>query len=220
MKKNLAFAILLSISALSYAQTRDENTTKSSDAGSDPKMSFGIKGGYSLSNMKFYNNNLDAKSYFYVGIVGEQKISSKFGVQAEILYTQLGGKETYQLVQLIGDELVQRAETEADYRYNQIQIPVSLKYFVIPKLSASVGMNFGINIRQRVKVNSTPEYTFFYNYSDAKTISLFPFLGAEYKINDQFFADARYHFNFIEVNSGGIPTKIGFLQAGIGYRFK
>ncbi|NML59302.1 porin family protein [Chryseobacterium cheonjiense] len=216
MKKNLALAILLSVSAFFSAQDTQENITRKSDS----KMSFGIKGGYSLSNMKFYNNNLDAKSFFYVGIVGEQKISSKFGVQAEILYTELGGIYYYPTLQLIGNELVQTSQTEAKYKFDQIQVPVSIKYYVIPELSVSAGMNVGINISEKVKATSIPENNIFYNYSDLKTINLFPFLGAEYKINANFFADARYHFNFIEVNSGGIPTKIGFLQAGIGYRFK
>ncbi|WPO83704.1 hypothetical protein SD427_05065 [Chryseobacterium sp. JJR-5R] len=59
------------------------------------------------------------------------------------------------------------------------------------------------------------------NFDNIKSLNLFPFLGSEYKINDHFFADARYHFNFIEVNKkGGLPTKMGFLQAGIGYRFQ
>lgn len=51
-------------------------------------MSFGVKGGYSLSNMKFFGTGLDSKSYFYAGIVAEQPLSSKFGLQAELLYTQ------------------------------------------------------------------------------------------------------------------------------------
>ncbi|WP_449386723.1 porin family protein [Chryseobacterium lineare] len=212
MKKNLALALLLSLSAFANAQ---ENANSKSDS----KINFGVKAGYSLSNMKFFGSQIDPKSYFYVGILGEQSISSTFSVQAEILYTQIGGKESYPWVKIVNNNVVEMDDAEYDHQFNQIQVPVSLKYYFIPKLSASAGMNFGFNISDKIKRTDSGDNVFSTN-SNAKTLNLFPFLGAEYKINDKFFVDARYNFNFIKINKGGIETKIGFLQAGVGYRFK
>lgn len=184
-------------------------------------MSFGVKGGYTLSSMKFFNTQLDSKSYFYVGILAEQPLSSKFGLQAEVLYTQLGGKDAYPWYELVGNEVVNMGNMHFNYKFNQIQVPISVKYYIVPELSASVGMNLGFNISSKVKMNTVFDEAETHNYESLKTLNLFPFLGAEYKINQKFFVDARYNFNFIEMNkNNAVPIKIGFLQAGVGYRFK
>lgn len=66
MKKNIFFIATFAFSAIFNAQ----ETTK------DPaSVSFGVKGGYSLSNMKFFGTGLDSKSYFYLGIAAEQPLS-------------------------------------------------------------------------------------------------------------------------------------------------
>ncbi|ROH95384.1 PorT family protein [Chryseobacterium cucumeris] len=212
MKKNIFFITVFAFSAIFNAQ---ENTKDQAS------MSFGVKGGYSLSNMKFFGTGLDSKSYFYLGIAAEQPLSSKFGLQAELLYTQLGGKDAYPWYELVGNEVVDVGDMHFNYKFNQIQVPISVKYYIVPELSASVGMNLGFNISSKVKMNTVFDEAETHNYESLKTLNLFPFLGAEYKINQKFFVDARYNFNFIEMNkSNAVPTKIGFLQAGVGYRFK
>lgn len=217
MKKNLAFALLLSISAITNAQETQE---KPKSSPSDSEISFGIKGGYSLSTMKFFDEKYNSKSYFYAGIVAEQPISSKVSIQAEALYTQIGGKQDFPVVDFTGSGVIERGNIQFDYQLTQIQIPVSAKYYFLPNLSASAGMNFGINISEKVKTDQVVNGSTTHDYENVKTLNLFPFLGAEYKIDNHFFVDARYHFNFIGINKGGFDTKVGFLQAGVGYRFK
>ncbi|SDI87742.1 Opacity protein [Chryseobacterium taeanense] len=213
MKKNFAFALLLSLSAFANAQ---ENANSKSDS----KISFGIKAGYSLSNMKFFDEKFDSKSYFYAGIVAEQPVSPKFSVQAEALYTQIGGKQTFPYIMINDPDMPAVNNIEFNYQLNQIQVPVSAKYYFIPDLSISAGMNIAFNISEKVKTKEVVNGSTSHNYEGVKTVNLFPFLGAEYKINDKFFVDARYNFNFFKINKGDFTTKIGFLQAGVGYRFK
>lgn len=184
----------------------------------DSKFKFGAKAGYSLSTMKFFDNKLDSKSYFYAGLMGEQPVSSKVGIQAEVLYTQIGGKQNVPFVQII-DTNIQTLNSEFDYQLTQIQVPISVKYYFVPKFSASAGMNLAFNISEKVKTEEVINGNDSQNYDGVKSLNLFPFLGAEYKINDKFFVDARYNFNFIKINDGNLPTKIGFLQAGVGYVF-
>ncbi len=219
MKKNFLLIALSAASAFAQAQETQQNTNPASEAGSS-ETSFGVKGGYSLSGMKFFDNKLDSKSYFYAGIVAEQPVSSKVSIQAEALYTQLGGKQDFPVVDFTDSGVIERGNIRFDYQLTQIQVPVSVKYYFIPELSVSAGMNFGFNISEKVKTEQIVNGATSRNYENIKSLNLFPFLGAEYRINEHFFADARYHFNFIEVNKGNFPTKIGFLQAGIGYRFR
>lgn len=211
MTRNFFFALAITFSGFINAQTKDNETSN------DSTFKFGAKAGYSLSSMKFFDNKLDSKSYFYAGLVGEQPVSSKLGIQAEILYTQLGGKQNFPLLSIDND--AQIGTVQFDYQLNQIQVPISLKYYFIPNFSASAGMNVAFNISQKIKTEQIVNGSTSRNYDDIKSLNLFPFLGAEYKINDRFFVDAKYNFNFFEVNKGNLPTKIGFLQAGVGYRF-
>lgn len=211
MKKNFFFALAITISGFISAQD--------SKPDSDTNFKFGVKAGYSLSSMKVFDDKLDSKSYFYAGLVGEMPVSSKVGIQAEVLYTQLGGTEYLPLVELIGSEIVELGNVDFNYQFTQIQIPVSVKYYFIPKFSATVGMNFGFNLSEKLKTDGIVNGTDSQDLQGYKTLNLFPFLGAEYKLTDQFFVDARYNFNFFDVHKNGFTTKIGFLQAGVGYRF-
>ncbi|MGO4708121.1 porin family protein [Chryseobacterium sp. 2TAF14] len=216
MKKNFALALLLSIPAFVSAQEKSQ-----SDSAPDSKISFGVKGGYSLSNMKFLDEKYNSKSYFYAGVVAEKPLSSNLSIQAEALYTQIGGKQDFPVVDFTDSGVIERGSIQFDYQLTQIQVPVSVKYYFIPNLSASAGINFGINLSEKVKTDEVVNGSTSHDYENVKTLNLFPFLGMEYKINDQFFVDARYHFNFIGINKGeSFDTKIGFLQAGLGYKFK
>lgn len=145
MKKNFLLIALSAISAIVQAQETQQNTKTGSDDRAT-EMSFGIKGGYSLYGMKFFDNKLDSKSYFYAGIVAEQPVSSKVSIQAEALYTRLGGKQDFPVVDFTDSGVIERGSIQFDYQLTQIQIPVSVKYYFIPSLSASAGMNFGFNI--------------------------------------------------------------------------
>lgn len=211
MTKNFFLALSVTISGLISAQTQESS--------SDADFKFGVKAGYSLSNMKFFDDKLDSKSYFYAGFVAEKPLSSKVGIQAEVLYTQVGGTDSLPLVQLIGSEIVEMGNVDFNYQFTQIQVPVSVKYYFIPKFSASAGMNFGFNLSEKVKTDGIVNGTDSQDLVGYKTLNLFPFLGAEYKITDKFFVDARYNFNFFDIHKNGFETKIGFLQAGLGYRF-
>lgn len=211
MTKNFFLALSVTISGFMTAQT----TSESSDSG----FKFGAKAGYSLSSMKFFDNKLDSKSYFYAGVVGEQPVSSKMSIQAEILYSKIGGKESWPVLPINGSNGEQLSFIDFNYEISQIQVPVSAKYYFIPNLSASVGMNVAFSISEKVKTDMMVNGSTSRNYDGIKSVNLFPFLGAEYKLTEKFFVDARYNFNFIEIQNGDLPTKVGFLQAGVGYRF-
>lgn len=211
MTKNFFFALAITFTGFINAQTKESDH--------DSELKFGAKAGYLLSSMKIANDKLDSKSYFYAGFVVEKPVSSKISIQAEALYTQIGGTDSLPLTQLIGNDIVEMGNVDFNYQFTQIQVPVSVKYYFIPKFSASAGMNFGFNLSEKLKTDGIVNGTDSQDLVNYKTLNLFPFLGAEYKITDKFFVDARYNFNFFDTHKKGFETKIGFLQAGIGYRF-
>ena len=187
---------------------------------------FGVRAGYSLSKMTFDwqqygKEKLDSKSYFYVGGFAEHFLSEKFSLQGELIYTEIGGKAYSEGTDIIGNDVVYYGTNEINFHYPQIQIPVSAKYYPIKKLAFLGGLNFGINLNPNVKF----KYHDFFNPSDSdqsniKTVNIFPFLGTEFHFTEKLFADARYNFNFFNINQEGLSTKIGIFQIGLGYRFK
>lgn len=208
MKKICSLALIL-IFSLSFSQTH-----------------FGVKAGYNLSKMTFDwqqygKEKLDSKSYFYVGAFAEHFISEKFSLQGELIYTELGGKAYSERTDIIENEVIQGGTNEINFHYPQIQIPVSAKYYPIKKLAFLGGFNFGINLDPNVKF----KYHDFFNPSDVdqsniKTVNISPFVGTEFHFTEKFFVDARYNFNFFDINQEGLSTKIGIFQIGLGYRFK
>lgn len=185
----------------------------------------GLKAGYTLSNMKFDdsdagNYHFDSKSSFYVGGLAEHQLSEKFAIQGELLYTELGGSYTEDLYSLVGNEVVYIGKNKTTITTSQLQIPVSAKFYAAKPLAISAGINFGIDLSTKVKNAFVSEFTQDGNAEWFKTLNIFPFIGSEYHFTKNIFAEVRYHFNFVNTAKEYAPiTKIGFLQAGLGYRF-
>ncbi len=186
---------------------------------------FGIKGGYNLSNMtmdwqQYGKEKFDAKSYFYAGGFIEFKITDKFSIQEEVIYTELGGKQPFDSYIETGNGIVYDGTNEATYHFPQIQNSVLAKYYPIKKLAVLGGINLGFNINPSLKFERTD---FFYESGDFEhynKVNLFPFVGTEFHITEKLFADARYNFGVTKMFDSSLDTKIGFFQIGLGYRFK
>jgi outer membrane receptor for ferrienterochelin and colicin len=111
---------------------------------------FGVKAGYSLSRLKLkeggQSESSDPMHTFYVGGLVEYKISDKFGLQGEVLYSPLGGKV---------DENVNEegafVKVKAKTTLGTLLVPVSAKYFITENLSVSAGASFGFILSAKQK---------------------------------------------------------------------
>lgn len=207
MRKFYTF-VCLSLFTLSFSQTH-----------------FGVKAGYNLSSMNWkldgYDDmKFDSKSYFYVGGFAEHKINEKFAVQAELLYTQLGGKIEEEITTFVGNQVITAGFATYKFKYPQLQIPISAKYYFVNNFNILGGFNFAFNLNPTVDsdfVNTSPTGG---KIENAKTLNVSPFLGAEYFLNQNFSVDARYNFGLFNSNNSGFDNRISFLQIGFGYYFK
>ncbi|MBL1220834.1 PorT family protein [Chryseobacterium sp. L7] len=195
---------------------------------------FGPKAGYSLSTLKFKDNgnseSTDPSHTFYVGAMVEHKLSDKFALQGEVLYSQLGGKIT------------ERVEDEDDAgtffniknktTFGTILIPVSAKYFITEGLSVSAGASFGLIISAKTKtvadlgLGMIPGFEISADdETDIKdqvnTLNIAPFLGAEYALENGLFFDARYNMGVSNLakDSGDGKLTNSFFQVGVGFKF-
>jgi len=197
-----------------YGALKSQETAQNNEK---PEVQLGVKAGFLSSTITSTFFKFDPLAYFYAGIVAEKPVSEKFSIQAEAVYTRLGGTFISPSFEIANNN-VQPITVKYTNRFTQIQIPVSAKYYIIPDLSASLGMNFAFNISTDSKNDRPTNGGPAIQLDDIKTLNLFPFLGAEYKITEKFFVDARYSFNFFSIAKMG-SLKVGFVQAGIGYRF-
>ncbi|MDP9959889.1 porin family protein [Chryseobacterium lathyri] len=194
---------------------------------------FGVKAGYSMSTIKVDEQmddlearNTDPSHTFYVGALVEHKISDKFGLQGEILYSPLGGKEDYNASQ---DDIYFREKTKLTF--GTLLIPVSAKYFITEGLSVSAGASFGIILSAKQKtvidagigipgleLEGDDEVDI---KDDVNKLNIAPFIGAEYMLENGLFFDARYNMgvsNLVKEDNAGKMTN-SFLQVGVGFKF-
>ncbi|WP_048504320.1 porin family protein [Chryseobacterium sp. BLS98] len=215
MRKFLLIAVAAVVSAnLSAQETR-----------------FGAKAGYSLSTLKFKDNgdseNTDPSHTFYVGALVEHKLSDKFALQGEVLYSPLGGKIT---------EKVEEEGTFFNIKnkttFGTILIPVSAKYFITEGLSVSAGASFGLIISAKTKtvadlgLGMIPGFEISADderdiKDQVNTLNIAPFLGAEYALENGLFFDARYNMGVSNLakDSGDGKLTNSFFQVGVGFKF-
>lgn len=204
-------------------------------AGLNAQTTFGVKAGYALSKLNSnedpefegVNGSMKAKSGFYVGALVEHKLNSKFAIQGEVEYANLGGK--------VDVGVMPGVTVTEKLHFNRIVIPVSARYYATPELGLYAGpyVSFKTNIKAKIEVNGAManpqavsegeallEKTF---DSALKSTDFGLFLGADYNIYKGLFVDARYSFgltNMIKDPVNNEKLKMNFFQLGIGYKFK
>lgn len=191
---------------------------------------FGAKAGYSLSTLKFkdgdQSESTDPSHTFYVGGLVEYKISDKFALQGEVLYSQLGGK----IDENINEEGA-FIKVKTKTILGTLLVPVSAKYFITENLSVSAGASFGfiLSAKQKYVLDAGLGLPGLELSSDDKvdikdqvnTVNIAPFLGAEYALENGLFFDARYNLGVSNLakDSGDGKLTNSFLQVGVGFKF-
>lgn len=195
---------------------------------------FGVKGGYAMSTLKVKDNSgsdsTDPLHSFYIGGLVEHKLNDNFGLQGEILYSQLGGKVSYAAAD--PNNINTFLNVMAKQTFQTVQVPVSAKYFITEGLSVSAGASFGFILS--AKQESTADFGLGIpgisisgnDKTDIKdqinTLNIAPFLGAEYMLENGFFFDARYNVGVSNLDKNpenGSKTTNSFLQVGVGFKF-
>ncbi|MBO6183233.1 MAG: PorT family protein [Chryseobacterium sp.] len=191
---------------------------------------FGPKAGYSLSMLKAEGDGesykFDSKSTFYVGGMAEYKLNDKFAVQAEVLYSPIGGKQE-ESVSYTEMGVTVTGTQKSDWKFGTVQIPVSAKYYATESLAFGLGLNVGIVTSAKVEASATLSgsalgESFSESTSttedvknDVNTLNLAPFVGAEYTLENGLFFDARYNLgvsNLIKNPEGNETLKNSFFK--------
>lgn len=190
------------------------------------EIKYGVKAGLNLSTLTgdvaYYD--VKSKAGFHVGGFAEFKITDKFAVQPELLYSTQGGKISFS-----SSDDFSYTNDKRDIKLAYLNLPVMAKYYIIPGLSVEAGPQVGFLL------SAKNEYQIYSSVSedlsgsgeedikgDSKSVDFGFNLGAGYEFTENIFVQARYNFGMTSISEDSIneyDPKNGVLQLSFGYKF-
>lgn len=160
---------------------------------------FGIKAGANFAN---FNGDIesDGITSFHAGAVLEVSVVPMFSVQAEGLFSSVGGKAKYEQEGVIG--------VARDINLDYISVPVMAKFYVVPEF---VSLMAGPQVS--FLVSDTEEA-----FAKPQDFDLGVTGGVEAKLIAGIFAQARYTIGITDVYED-VNAKNSVFQLSVGYTF-
>lgn len=222
-----------------------------SNAQGDSGIKFGVKAGLNIANQKYSEINADydkpntsSRTGFHIGGFAEIKISEKFALQPELLFSTQGSKSDYSEKESFGGGSYSYS-SEDKYNLSYLNIPIMAKYYVIEKLSIEVGPQIGFLLSAKDKYSDTETYTFLgdtesdsysYDFDTKNTYEKIDFslnFGANYEFTKNIFAGVRYNMGLTDIAKTGNVDEDGetfkvkkwaniknnVFQISVGYKF-
>lgn len=192
------------------------------------EVSFGVKAGGNLSSLSGDVEGMSFIPGFHAGGFAEIKLSEKFAIQPELLFSLEGGKSSFEY-----EDNMTSMRSEETVLLGYINLPVMAKYFVIEGLSLELGPQLGY----LVAANSDYEYRSEFNgivIEDSgsedikeymKKTSVGANVGLGYALKNNLYFQARYHLGLSNINDSededGTLAKIknNSFQLSVGYKF-
>ncbi len=163
------------------------------------KIRLGAKAGLNFSFITGDNTeNLDPVTNFHFGAMAEIKVSDKFSLQPELIYS--------------GQGYDTNIDSEGIIALNYLNIPLIAKYYVTERLSLEAGPQIGFLLSTK---GGTEDYKDLF-----KTTDFGVNFGLGFKLDNGLYFSARYNLGLTNINStDGISdkNKNGVFQLSIGY---
>ena len=162
---------------------------------------------------------------YQAGLFMEYRINDKFSIAPEVVFAAQGSKFDVAFIDKDpeGPYAAQFGvyDRPGTFNMNYINVPVMLKFYVVPALSIDFGPQLGINVYHK----ATDKWTYdgddhkeTYELEGAKTVDFGVGLGLTYNIAKDVFVQGRYTMSMTKAFDQG-NDKNGNAQIAIGYRF-
>lgn len=165
---------------------------------------FGIKAGLNLANVTGDSDN-SVRPSFYVGGLAEIKVSDKFFVQPELVYSSQG--------------VVSKSNSDYSLSLGYLNIPIMAKYMVADGFALEAGPQVGFLLSATTKTPNS-------SYDSKNAFSAVDFslgFGAGYDIGENFNVGLRYNLGLTKLNKDSFPgvsdIKNSVFQIGVAYKF-
>lgn len=178
--KKLLFVVVLLLAGAVNAQT----------------LNFGAKAGVNFATLTGDDvDNIDSRTGFHLGLIGEVMLTDRFAVQPEVLYSAQG------------------AEADgATWKLDYVAIPIMAKYFVTNGLSLEAGPQISFNTTSEVEADGESV-----ELDDVKTTDIGLGVGLGYEFM-KIFLQARYNMGLVDVVEDA-DVRNSVFQISVGYKF-
>ena len=188
------------------------------------KFTFGPKVGFDFTNYWGKDVEHGGQLNYQIGAFMEYRLTDKFSVAPEVVFAAQGGKY---------DKTTSGVTYKETDHVNYINVPVMLKFYVVPSLSIDFGPQLGINVYSKttseLKAGSNADKKTTDLKDFTKTVDFGVGIGLTYNITNDVFVQGRYTMGLTKVfdnKESFILEALGFdkpknsnAQISIGYRF-
>ncbi|WP_417881808.1 porin family protein [Xanthomarina gelatinilytica] len=198
------------------------------------EVSFGPKAGVNFANLNGDIEDNDMRVGFHIGGAVELMFNEKMGLQAELLYSLQGTKDSYSSTETIGG-VTYTEEEEAKLNLSYINIPVSFKYYIANGFNVEAGPQVGILASAKTKYDYTERVQgggYDETYSESgdedvkdyfKSVDFGMNFGLGYKMDNGLNFGARYNLGLMNINdtanSDDYKISNGVIQVSVGFMF-
>jgi opacity protein-like surface antigen len=183
---------------------------------------FGVKGGLNLANISGDVEDNSSKIGFNVGGFVEIKVSDKFSVQPELLFSTQGTKEEYS--ENFGGSTINYTDK---LNLSYLNIPVMAKFYVAEKFSLEAGPQVGFLLSANAKSEATDGTDSLSEEEDVKdafeSIDFGLNFGAGYDFTSNLSVGLRYNLGLSNIakTDSGDDYKISnnVFSVSLGYKF-
>jgi hypothetical protein len=214
MKKHILIILILLVSISVNAQTTEIN--------------FGLKSGINMSKYTpdVYVGNSRIVEYqgkigFYIGGYSNIKISEKFRIQPELLFSNQGTKRVFEDISVSDSNGIPIGVSDIEETINEsvISLPIILQYFINNKFNLEGGIQLGYVINRKQETTKDPfGLNQGNNYQNNNTnYDKFDFgfnLGLGYKILEKVRINTKFFLGLIERDNAIKPS---IFSLGIEY---
>ncbi|WP_339889953.1 porin family protein [uncultured Flavobacterium sp.] len=205
--KKLIYLIVVALGLVHTVNAQDSGSTKAKN-----DIAIGIKAGLNISN--FVGDDAgDANSLigFNGGIFVELKVSDKFYIQPEVLFSTQGSKS---------DLLLEGNNIDISFKTKYINIPVMAKYNVAKDFQLEVGPYVGFLVDADAKVTFQGQSESVDVMEVLKSNDFGLNFGFNYDFSDAIFFNARYAAGLVQIGDTGSEDDIknSVIQFGLGFR--
>ena len=196
-------------------------------------VSFGPKAGVNFANLSGDIEDNDMLIGMHIGGAVELMFNENMGLQAELLYSMQGTKDSYYYKETIGG-VTYIEEEEMKIKLNYINLPVMFKYYVANSFNVEVGPKVGFLTSAKSKFEykeRTQGGGFDDTYTESgemdvkdnvKSVDFGLNFGLGYKLDNGLNFGARYNLGLTNINDVDPDiTKIsnGVIQVSCGFMF-
>lgn len=181
------------------------------------EVKFGLKAGLNISSFAGDAGDDSPKVGFQVGGFTEIKLTDKFSIQPELLYSAQGAKEKGD-VDVNGDMY----PAEVKYNFAYLNVPIMAKYYVTPKFSLEVGPQIGFLMSAKGKIEVLRITQEIDMKNEVKSIDFGLNFGTGYDFTKNFSAGVRYNLGLSNINDEkGTDKNIknSVFSLSVGYKF-